>query len=192
MPCPTLGKRARIQQVAAFAALPAALLIAAACGSSQGAPKPTSTPSATTTPASSARGRAFGNRTPQPAIETAIAEGTRPAGIGARGFTGANITGAVATLLAITPAQLQTELAASGATLATVAAAHGKDRATLKQALITGTKQRLNAAVANGTITQAASDQSLMQFQSRMDALIDSKGTTGARRPPMPPPPPGA
>jgi hypothetical protein len=171
---------ARIRGVAALALLAVALPLAVACGSSQAAPKPTAT--ATPTPAaSSARARPFANRTPRTAALTAIAEGTRPAAIGAGGFGGANITGAVATLLAITPAELQKELAASGATLATVAAAHGKDRDALKQALITSMQQRLNTAVANGTITQAASEQTLTQFQSRIDALVDSKGGTTMR-----------
>lgn len=178
------------RRLTALALVAVAMPLAAACGSSQAAPKPT-TPASATATASSGRARAFGNRTPRPALRTAIAEGTRPAGVGAGGFAGANVAGAVATLLAITPAQLQTELAAPGATLATVAAAHGKDRAALKQALITTTEQRLNTAVANGTITQAASDQSLMQFQSRIDALVDSKGATGVRPFRTPTPAPG-
>ena len=73
------------------------------------------------------------------------------------------------------------ELAAPGATLATVAAAHGKDRDALKQALMASMQQRLNTAVANGTIAQAASEQTLTQFQSRIDALVDSKGGTTMR-----------
>jgi hypothetical protein len=131
----------------------------------------------------------FGNGTPSGRLQTAIAEGT-PANAagggsgGPGGFGGGRALTTVATVLGIDQAQLRSELQASGATIASVAAAHGFDRDALKQALIDATRQRLADSVASGAITQDMADQQSSQFETGIDALIDGSGG--------PPPPPSS
>jgi hypothetical protein len=153
----------------AVCALIAATVLSWACGSSVAKSNAT----ATTSPATAAGGAAgHGNRTPQPAVQTSIAQGTprpdfgdgapggrletaiaegTPADAVGRGFGGPGGFGggraltAAATLLGIDETQLRSELQTSGATIASVAAAHGLDRATLRQGLIEATRQRLAA-----------------------------------------------
>ena len=170
-----------------------AMIAAVACGS--GSNSPATSASSTATPRVG-RGRGFGNRTPDPAIETSIAEGTPPP-FGNRtpppaiqtavaegtplsalrgGFGGRELA-TVAFIIGITPQQLRSELQAPGASIQSVAAAHGKDRATVRQALIDANRQRLAAEVSSGTITQAMADQQQSQFEANVDSLIDRVGT---------------
>lgn len=81
---------------------------------------------------------------------------------------------ALATFLGITPAQLRTELDASGATLATVAQAHGKSRDELKAFLTDQAKTHLSQEVTEGDITQAQADARLADMTANLDARIDS------------------
>jgi hypothetical protein len=151
--------------------------------------------------------RGFGNRTPPPEIQTSIAEGTPPPAFGNRtpsaseqtaiaqgtpansfrgpggGGGGRGVLTALATVLGIDRGQLATDLQAPGATVASVAAAHGKDRATVRQALIDATKLRLADAVAAGTIPQSNADQNETQFESTIDAVLDSNGGGGPPQP---------
>jgi hypothetical protein len=166
----------------AAAGLIVAATVAAACGGSSAKSSAASTPAGgQTAPAGADRtpGRGFGNRTPPPAIATSIAEGTpcgsfRGPGSGAGG--GVRTLTAVASLLGISEEQLQSELQAAGATIASVAEAHGQDRASLRQALIDATRQRLSDAVASGNTTQDQADQAESQFEANLDSLLDSNG----------------
>ncbi|HYM16538.1 MAG TPA: hypothetical protein VEZ14_13360 [Dehalococcoidia bacterium] len=175
--------------------LMAAAAVAAACGSGSTSASSTSSPTAAATgtaPARFGRGNrtpnpaiqtsiaegtpfAFRNRTPSPAEQTAIAEGTRPAGRGGFGGIGQALT-LVAGILSISETQLRTELQVPGATLASVAAAHGQQRAAFRQALIDATTQRLNQAVTAGTITQAQATQAETTFAANIDRLLDNPG----------------
>lgn len=172
--------------IAGAALVTCVTILSAACGGSSSAKAvPSSTGGASTSTAANnrtpgARG-GFGNRTPNPDFQTAIAEGTPasalreqggPGGLG--GGSGRDTLTTVATLLAIDPAVLQTELQTDGATIASVAAAHGKDRATIRQALIDAQRQRIADAVANGSVAQADVDAMAAQFEARVDALLDS------------------
>ncbi len=118
----------------------------------------------------------FGNRTPRPEEQTAISEGT-PAGRfrGPVGGFGQSL-GAASSILSITPEELRSELQAPGATLANVAAAHGQQRAAFRQALIDATKARLAAAVAANMLTQDQATQAQTMFESNLDRLLDSPG----------------
>jgi hypothetical protein len=192
----------------ALAAIAAIAIVAVACGGSKSTASGAPTSGATqpnTTPR-----RGFGNRTPPPAIqtsiaegtpftsfrngtppagiETAIAEGTRPSGFG--GGRGFGAIGALATLLNVDQQQLRTELQAQGATIASVAAAHGVDRATLRQSLIDAEHQRLADAVSSGRITQADADTQQSQFEANVDQLMDSSGFGQFGGPGAPPPAP--
>ncbi|MDE3096576.1 MAG: hypothetical protein KGK07_11350 [Chloroflexota bacterium] len=186
-------KRAFHVAVAAIAAV--ALIAAAACGS--GSSSSASSASSTATP-TAGRGRGlrfrngtpnpaietsiaegtpppFGNRTPPPAVQTAIAEGTPRSAL--RGGFGGRELATVAFIIGITPQQLLSELQAPGASIQSVAAAHGKDRATIRQALIDANRLRLATEVSSGTITQAMADQQQSQFVANVDSLIDRVGT---------------
>lgn len=176
----------------AAAIVAAGAAAAAACGGSSSA-KTSSSPDASggSTAAASRAGsgtpgaRGFGNRTPRPEVQTAIAEGTQPAGFGGQGGPGGLGGGGrrtvtdLAALLTIDATQLQTELQAPGATIAGVAAAHGMDRATLRQKLIDANRQRAADAVANGTLDQATADQNTSRFEASIDQLLDSNGARG-------------
>jgi len=187
-----------------MAAMLSVAVLAAACGSatSKSAASSTDTPASSgATSASGAPRR--GNRTPPPAVQTSIAEGTpastfrgggaaqtaiaegTPASSLGRGggFGGGRVLNALATILSIDANQLRTELQADGATLATVAAAHGQGRDALKQALIDATKQRLDAAVTSGALTQQMEDQQVTQFTANIDTLVDSNGLGGGGGP---------
>ena len=168
-----------------------ATVFSAACGGSSSAKiVPSSAAGASASAAASngtpgARG-GFGNRTPRADFQTAIAEGTPasalrgqgggPGGAGGIGGGGRRTVATVATLLGVDPAALQTELQATGATIASVAAAHGKDRATVRQALVDAQRQRIADAVANGSVVQADADAMAAQFETRVDALLDGNG----------------
>jgi hypothetical protein len=182
-----------------FVALTAVAAIAAACGGSnaKSAAQPTTAP-ATSAAADDARtpGGRFGNRTPPPAIQTSIAQGTpppfgnrTPSGAIAtaiaqgtprsalRGFRGSGrVITDVAAILGIDEAQVRSELQAANASIETVAAAHGVLRATIRQKLIDATTQRLNAAVAAGMMTQQMADDQASQFASNIESTLDQVG----------------
>jgi transposase-like protein len=187
--------RTGVAPAPALAAIAAIAIVAVACGGSKstaaGAPTGSGATQSTTTP-----GRGFANRTPPPAIqtsiaegtpfasfrngtppaaaETAIAEGTRPSGFGGGRSFGA--IAALATLLNVDQQQLRTELQAQGATIASVAAAHGVDRETLRQSLIDAEHQRLADSVSSGRLTQADADAQQSQYEANIDQLMDSNG----------------
>lgn len=119
-----------------------------------------------------------------PDVQTAIAEGTRPAG----GFgIGGRLLSIIAGVLNEPESQLQTELQVSGATIASVGNAHGFARDALRQALIDAFDRDTAQQVQSGAITQAAADQMNSQFAANIDSLLDTNGVNGG-----PPPPAGA
>ncbi len=122
--------------------------------------------------------------TPNPARETAIAEGTPVPGFGIG--RGGRLLGELTTILNETQDQLQTELQVPGATIASVANAHGMPRDAVRQALIDATKQRFDQMVQSGSLTQAQADQSVSQFESSVDGLLDSNGGGNFGGPPPP------
>ena len=171
------SKRGRIALAIAATGVAAVAVVAVACGGSKSTASsaPISTASASTSPAANTTpGRGFGNRTPPPAIQTSIAEGTRPAGFGGGGV--GRLLGAIATALNIDVPTLRTELQAQGATLATVAQNHGVDRATLRQDLMNAEQQRLASQVQNGQMAQADADAAQNQFNANVDQLMDQTG----------------
>jgi DNA-binding CsgD family transcriptional regulator len=94
---------------------------------------------------------------------------------------------AAASYLGLTEAQLHSELA-SGKTLAQIAKDHGKSADGLVNALVNAAKQKLDAAVKAGRLTQSQADQMLSDLQSRITDLVNGKlpapGGDGLRRPP--------
>lgn len=94
---------------------------------------------------------------------------------------------AAADYLGLTEAQLHSELA-SGKTLAQIAKDHGKPAEGLVNALVGAAKQRLDAAVKAGRLTQAQADQMLSDLHSRITDLVNGKlpapSGDGFRRPP--------
>jgi hypothetical protein len=80
---------------------------------------------------------------------------------------------AAATYLGLTPAQLRTQLQ-SGKTLAQIAKAQGKSTDGLKQAMLAGAKQHLDAAVKDGKLTQSQADHILSDLSTRLDDLIQN------------------
>ena len=123
-------------------------------------------------------------RNAPPDVQTAIAEGTRPAGgFGIRG----RLLTIIAGVLNEPESQLQTELQVSGATIASVGNAHGFARAALRQAIVDAFNSNTAQQVQSGAITQAQADQMNSQFAATIDSLLDSNGANGG-----PPPPAGA
>jgi hypothetical protein len=94
---------------------------------------------------------------------------------------------AAASYLGLTEAQLHSELA-SGKTLAQIAEDHGKSADGLVNALVDAAKQKLDAAVKAGRLTQSQADQMLSDLHSRIIDLVNGKlpapGGDGFRRPP--------
>jgi DNA-binding CsgD family transcriptional regulator len=93
---------------------------------------------------------------------------------------------AAASYLGLTEAQLHSELA-SGKTLAQIAKDHGKSADGLVNALVNAAKQKLDAAVKAGRLTQSQADQMLSDLQSRITDLVNGKLPApgdGFRRPP--------
>jgi hypothetical protein len=98
------------------------------------------------------------------------------AGHGARG--GDDFDAAVA-YLGLTPAQVQTDLAA-GQTLAQIATATaGKSTAGLIAALVAAEKTEIAAKVAAGTITQAQADVILPTLTAHFTAVVNGTGGGG-------------
>jgi hypothetical protein len=81
---------------------------------------------------------------------------------------------AAATYLGITEAQLHSELQ-SGKTLAQIAKDHGKSADGLVNALVGAAKQKLDAAVKAGRLTQAQADQMLNDLRSRVTDLVNGQ-----------------
>jgi len=94
---------------------------------------------------------------------------------------------AAAMYLGLTEAQLHSELE-SGKTLAQIAKDHGKTADGLVNALVGAAKQKLDAAVQAGRLTQAQADQMLNDLRSRVTDLVNGKmpapPSDGFRRPP--------
>jgi len=65
-----------------------------------------------------------------------------------------------------------------GSSLAQVATEHGKTVAGLEQALVAAFRVNLDAAVADGRITQAQATQALASFQAQVHTLV-TRTTTG-------------
>ncbi|HEY8171793.1 MAG TPA: hypothetical protein VIH21_01800 [Dehalococcoidia bacterium] len=94
-------------------------------------------------------------------------------GFGGHGPHGGFASDEVAGFLGITTDELRTELQADGATLASVALAHGQTRDALKAVLTTEAQEHLDAAVAEGRITQDEADVELAERTANLDAMID-------------------
>ena len=95
---------------------------------------------------------------------------------------------AAAGYLGLTEAQLHSELE-SGKTLAEIAKDHGKSADGVVNALVEAAKQKLDAAVKAGRLTQAQADQMLNDLHSRITDLVNGKFSAppdgnGFRRPP--------
>ena len=82
--------------------------------------------------------------------------------------------------LGLTEAQLRTELE-NGKTLAQVAQAHGKSVGGLVDALVTDAKQRLDASVAAGRLTQRQANAMLDRLRNRITARANSADSDGGR-----------
>jgi uncharacterized protein YidB (DUF937 family) len=101
----------------------------------------------------------------------------------------------VSSALGMTPAELRTELRA-GHSVAEIAAARGVDMATVKQAITARLRERLDAAVAAGRLTQQQADARFAQIEQRLDQWLTATPPQG-RAPRAPgrhlgPPGPGA
>lgn len=83
--------------------------------------------------------------------------------------------GRLAEFLGMTPQELETALEQDGATLASVAEARGKTRDELKEFLLSDARTRLDAAVADGDITQEQADRCLEQFDEGAERLMDAE-----------------
>jgi hypothetical protein len=81
---------------------------------------------------------------------------------------------AAAKYLGLTEAELHTQLE-SGKTLAEIAKAQGKTLAGLEKALTDATKAKLDAAVKDGTLTQAQADDLLKRVTDHLDDLVNGK-----------------
>ena len=94
---------------------------------------------------------------------------------------------AAANYLGLTEAQLHSELS-SGKSLAQIAKDHGKSADGLVNALADAAKQKLDAAVKAGRLTQAQADQMLSDLRIRITDLVNGKlpapGGDDFRRPP--------
>jgi hypothetical protein len=80
--------------------------------------------------------------------------------------------------LGVTEAQLRAELE-SGKTLAQVAQAHGKSVAGLVDALVSDAKQRLDASVAAGRLTQKQATEMLDRLRARIKARVSAAEPDG-------------
>jgi hypothetical protein len=80
----------------------------------------------------------------------------------------------------VTEAQLRTELE-NGKTLAQIAQAHGKSVAGLVDALVSDAKQRLDASVAAGRLTQKQATEMLDRLRARITARVNAAEPDGDR-----------
>lgn len=92
------------------------------------------------------------------------------------GFGLAGGFGDLAAFLGIDETQLRTELSADGASLASVAEANGKSRDELKAFLQTESDKRVDAAVADGMLTQERADEIKARLGEMLDKVIDQTG----------------
>lgn len=83
-----------------------------------------------------------------------------------------------ASYLGITEEQLRTELE-GGKTLAQVAQAHGKSVDGLVDALVADAKEKLDAAVAAGRLTQSQANEMLNGLRDRITSLVNSRLPAG-------------
>jgi uncharacterized protein YidB (DUF937 family) len=101
--------------------------------------------------------------------------GSRGPGLGFFGHFGPfHHLDAAASYLGLTEAQLRSNLD-SGETLAQIAKDQGKSVDGLVSALVDGAKQRLDAAVKDGRITQAQENQILSDLKSRITDFVNGK-----------------
>lgn len=98
-----------------------------------------------------------------------------------------------ATFLGLTEAELRTQLV-SGKSLAEIAKAEGKTVAGLEAALTADAKNKLDAAVKAGRLTQAQADEALKRMTERLDDVVNGTAFRGDRhgRPGWGGSPPGA
>ncbi|WP_298817027.1 hypothetical protein [Chloroflexus sp.] len=85
----------------------------------------------------------------------------------------------LSTLTGLDVATIQTELQ-NGKSLAQIAAANGSSGDTLVQTVVDAAKTRLDQAVLNGRLTQAAADQMLTTIRDRATTLVNDT-TLGAQ-----------
>jgi uncharacterized protein YidB (DUF937 family) len=83
-----------------------------------------------------------------------------------------------AAYLGLTEEQLRTELE-SGKTLAQVAQAHGKSITGLVDALVADVKKHVDAAVADGRLTQAQANELLNGLRDRITSRVNSREPDG-------------
>ena len=69
----------------------------------------------------------------------------------------------------------------SGKSLADVARDHNVDAQRLKTTILDAYKSQLDAAVRNGTLTQAQADTQYQAFAQDVDSIINGKGRVGAK-----------
>jgi len=120
---------------------------------------------ATATPAGAQTTSATGTRA------TTVPHDRRQPGF-RRGFPGADLQ-AIATALKLTPAQVrQQELA--GKSIAQIAQAQNVPLQTVKDAISTAAKSRLDQAVSAGRLTSAQETQQLTNLQARLDSLLNN------------------
>jgi AraC-like DNA-binding protein len=86
-------------------------------------------------------------------------------------FFGEKLSSA-AEYLGLTKAELRTKLN-DGKTLAQIADEQGKSIAGLKDAMLTGTKAKLDELVEDGRLTQAEADETYERFRSHLDDLVE-------------------
>ena len=79
------------------------------------------------------------------------------------------------TYLGLTRDEVRTKIEA-GSSLAQIATAQGKTVDGLKQAIIAGTKERLDAAVADGKLTTAQAKTMLERLTERIDDIVNRTG----------------
>ena len=96
-----------------------------------------------------------------------------PEGRGDRGGPGGRVAlSTAAGALGLTPEQLRTEMAA-GKTLGEIAAAQGIENSTLVRALVAAAQEWLDAAVADGRLTQAQANKRAATMTGRITARLD-------------------
>jgi hypothetical protein len=89
---------------------------------------------------------------------------------------GANVLSVVAEQLGIDETELRTELQ-SGKTIAQIAADKNVSTDTIVAAIVAAQKEKLDAAVTAGTLTQAQADERLAEVTTQAQALIDQTMT---------------